>query len=140
MHAGTARGTLLGGCMTLLQTTLGTPWELDTRGAILLMEDRGMKPYQVDNALMHLRNAGKFEGVRGIILGEFPDCEPASKGSPTVKDVCRRILGDLRIPVVWGARVGHTSRPMLTIPLGVRARLIARGAGKLQILEPAVTQ
>jgi muramoyltetrapeptide carboxypeptidase len=135
---GDARGVLLGGCMTLVQTTLGTPWELDTRGAILLLEDRGMKPYQVDNALMHLHNAGKFNGVRGIILGEFPDCEPATKGSPTVKEVCRRILRDMRIPIVWGARVGHTQRPMLTLPLGVRARLHARGAGKLDILEPAV--
>lgn len=139
MVPGIARGVLLGGCLTLVQSTLGTPWELDTRGAILLLEDRGMKPYQVDSALMHLRNAGKFKGVRGIILGEFPDCEPAAKGSPTVKDVCRRVLRDLRVPIVWGACVGHTPRPMLTLPLGVRVRLHARGAGRLDILEPAVT-
>lgn len=139
MFPGIARGVLLGGCMTLVQTTLGTPWELDTRGAILLLEDRGMKPYQVDNVLMHLRNAGKFNGVRGIILGEFPDCEPATKRSPSAKEVCRRILRDLHVPIVWGARVGHTQRPMLTLPLGVRARLHAHGAGKLDILEPAVT-
>jgi len=56
-----------------------------------------------------------------------------------VRDVARRILGELDVPVVWGARVGHTPRPMLTLPLGVRARLDARGAGKLEILEPAVT-
>jgi muramoyltetrapeptide carboxypeptidase len=135
---GTARGILLGGCMTLVESTLGTPWELDTRGAILVLEDRGMKPYQVDRVLTHLRQAGKFRAVRGIILGEFPESAPTVIGSPTVRDVARRILGDLEIPVVWGARIGHTLRPMLTLPLGVRARLDAHKSGTLEILEPAV--
>jgi muramoyltetrapeptide carboxypeptidase len=136
---GSARGILLGGCMTLVEATLGTPWELDTRGAILVLEDRGMKPYQVDRVLTHLRQAGKFRGVRGIILGEFPECAPTVAGSPTVRDVARRILGELEIPIVWGARVGHTPRPMLTLPLGVRARLNAHKSGALEILEAAVT-
>jgi muramoyltetrapeptide carboxypeptidase len=135
---GSARGTLLGGCMTLVEATLSTPWELDTRGAILVLEDRAMKPYQVDRVLTHLRQAGKFRGVRGIILGEFPESAPTVAGSPTVRDVAHRILGDLEIPVVWGARVGHTPRPMLTLPLGVRARLNAHKSGTLEILEPAV--
>jgi muramoyltetrapeptide carboxypeptidase len=137
LAAGEAEGRVLGGCMTLLETTLGTPWELDTRGAIFLLEDRGMKPWQVDRALMHLKQAGKFEGVRGIVLGEFPECD-APAGSPNVRDVCVRILGALGVPVVFGAAVGHTPRPMLTVPLGVRARLSAQGEGQLEILEPAV--
>jgi muramoyltetrapeptide carboxypeptidase len=136
--AGETEGWLLGGCMTLVETTLGTPWELDTRNAILLLEDRGMKPWQVDRALMHLKQAGKFEQVRGVMLGDFPDCEPPVPGSATVREVCSRILGELDIPVVFGAAVGHTMRPMLTIPLGVKARLSASSAGKLEILEPAV--
>jgi len=135
---GDARGVLLGGCMTMVESSLGTPWELETRGSILVLEDRGMKPFQVDRVLTHLRQAGKFAGVRGIVLGEFPECEPAIEGSPTVRDVALRILGGLHIPIVWGARIGHTPRPMLTLPLGVRARMLARGAGKLDILEPAV--
>jgi len=140
LSSGEAQGVLLGGCMTLVEATLGTPWELNTRGSILLLEDRGMKPYQVDRVLTHLRQAGKFEGVRGIILGEFPECDPPAVGSPPVRDVCKRILGGLGVPVVWGARVGHTPRAMLTIPLGVRAKLRARGEGKLDVLEPAVTR
>jgi muramoyltetrapeptide carboxypeptidase len=138
LRAGEAEGTLLGGCMTLVETTLGTPWELDTRGAILILEDRGMKPWQVDRALMHLKQAGKLDGIRGIVLGEFPGCEPPVAGSPTVRDVCTRILGPLGVPIVFGAPVGHTPRAMLTIPLGVKARLIAMGEGVLDILEPAV--
>ena len=139
LNAGVAEGVLLGGCMTLVETSLSTPWELDTSGAILLLEDRGMKPYQVDRALMHLKQAGKLKNVRGIILGEFPESEPPIAGGPTVRELCQRILGELGVPVVWGSPVGHTSRPVLTLPLGVRARLRASGAGQLEILEPAVT-
>jgi muramoyltetrapeptide carboxypeptidase len=139
LASGNAEGTLLGGCLTLLETSVGTPWELDTRGAILLLEDRGMKPWQVDRALIHLLQAGKFEGVRGIVLGDFPDCPAPVAGSPTVLDICARILKPLEVPIVFGAPVGHTARPMLTIPLGVRARLSASGNGSLEILEAAVT-
>jgi muramoyltetrapeptide carboxypeptidase len=139
LSSGSSEGVLLGGCLTLIATTLGTPWELDTRGAILLLEDRGMKPWQVDRALIHLQQAGKFKDVRGIVLGDFPDCAAPVEGSPTALDVCERILKPLGIPIVFGAPVGHTARPMLTVPLGVRARLKASGAGTLEILEGAVT-
>jgi muramoyltetrapeptide carboxypeptidase len=135
---GTARGVLLGGCVTLVETSLGTPWELDTRGAILLLEDRGLKPYQLDRMLLHLKQAGKFKGVRGIVLGEFPESESPEGSRVTVGDVCRRILGPLQIPIVYGAPVGHTARPMLTLPLGIHVRLHAAGEGHLEILEPAV--
>ena len=135
---GRAEGTLIGGCITLIETSLGTPWELDTRGAILLLEDRGVKPYQLDRMLLHLKQAGKFDGVRGIILGDFPDSETPEGSDVTVADVCHRILGPLGIPIVYGAPFGHTTRPMLTMPLGVRAKLHAAGEGRLDILEPAV--
>ena len=136
--AGQSMGRVLGGCMTLLEATIGTPWELDTKDSILVLEDRAMKPYQVDRVLMHLKQAGKFEGVRGIVLGDFPESEPAVAGGPTVREVCARILRPLGVPVVFGAPVGHTMRPMLTIPLGIRARLDADAEGTLEFLEPAV--
>jgi muramoyltetrapeptide carboxypeptidase len=135
---GTAEGRTLGGCLTLVETTLGTSWELDTKDAILVLEDRGMKPWQVDRALMHLKQAGRFAGVRGIVLGDFPDCEPPIAGSPSVRDVCARILAPLGIPIVFNAPIGHTRRPMLTLPLGVRVRLQSKGEGTVEILEPAV--
>jgi muramoyltetrapeptide carboxypeptidase len=134
---GAKEGVLLGGCLTLVESTLGTAWELDTRGSILILEDRAMKPWQVDRALMHLMQGGKFQGVAGIVLGEFPDSD-APAGTETVRDVARRILGGLGTPVAWGAPVGHAKRPMLTLPLGVRARLSTDGAARLEILEPAV--
>lgn len=136
--SGSARGRILGGCLTLLQTTLGTAWEVDTRDSILLLEDRGMKPYQVDRVLLHLLQAGKFEEVKGIILGEFPECDTSKEGGPSVRDVCEQILAPLGVPIVYGAPVGHTKRPMLTVPLGIKARLVAKAEGSLEFLEPAV--
>jgi muramoyltetrapeptide carboxypeptidase len=138
MLTGQSLGRVLGGCLTLLEATIGTPWELDTKDSILVLEDRAMKPYQVDRVLMHLKQAGKFEGVRGILLGEFPDSEPAVAGAPTVREVCARILRPLGVPLVFGAPMGHTLRPMLTIPLGIKARLDADGEGTLEFLESAV--
>lgn len=136
--AGQAMGRVLGGCLTMIEATIGTPWEMGTKDSILLLEDRGMKPFQVDRALMHLKQAGKFEGVKGIVLGEFPDSPPAVAGAPTVREVCARILRPLGIPIVFGAPVGHTPRPMLTIPLGIKGRLDADGEGTLEYLESAV--
>ena len=72
------------------------------------------------------------------MLGEFPDCAPPVAGSPAAKEVCERILKPLAIPIVYGAAVGHTPRPMLTVPLGIRARLNAEGSGTLEFLETAV--
>lgn len=140
MASGSATGRIVGGCLTMLQTTLGTGWDPNTRGAILVLEDRGMKPYQVDRALRHLWQAGKLEEVHGVVLGDFPGCDPPLPGSPTIPEICERILGPLGVPIVYGAPIGHTKRPMLTIPLGVRAKLHAKGEGALEILEPAVVE
>ena len=140
MKTGAASGHLVGGCLTMLQTTIGTGWEPDTEGAILLLEDRGMKPYQVDRAMRHLLQAGKLAKVAGIVLGDFPDCYPPVPGSPSVAEICAEVLGPLRVPIVYGAPIGHTKRPMLTVPLGVGAKLHARNEGTLEILEPAVVE
>jgi muramoyltetrapeptide carboxypeptidase len=136
LHPGNGEGPLLGGCLTLVESTLATSWELDTSGAILVLEDRAMKPYQVDRALMHLKQAGKLSQLAGIILGDFPECE-APPGSETVRDVAGRVLRPLDVPIAWGAPVGHTSRPMLTLPLGVQAHLSTSQGATLRILEPA---
>ena len=138
LASGAASGRIVGGCLTMLQTTLGTAFSPNTRGAIVLLEDRGMKPYQVDRALRQLYQAGIFADVAGIVLGDFPDCDPPSSGSPIVPEICAEILAPLDVPIIYGAPIGHTKRAMLTIPLGVRAKLHAKGEGTLEILEPAV--
>jgi muramoyltetrapeptide carboxypeptidase len=137
---GSAEGILLGGCLTLVESMLGTPWELDTEGAVLLLEDRAMKPFQVDRSLLHLRQAGKLDEIRGVILGEFPECDPPGQKGISVRDVCLRHFGEMGIPVVWKAAIGHTARPMLTVPLGVQSRLHAGMEARLEILEPACAE
>jgi len=138
LASGSASGRIVGGCLTMLQTTVGTDFEVNTKGAILLLEDRGVKPYQVDRMLRHLYQSGILEGVKGIVLGDFPDCDPPTTASPIIPEICAEILGPLRVPIVYGSPIGHTKRPMLTIPLGVKAKLQAKGEGTLEILEPAV--
>ncbi|HKW36039.1 MAG TPA: LD-carboxypeptidase [Candidatus Acidoferrum sp.] len=135
---GQAMGRVLGGCLTMIEASIGTPWELDTEDSILVLEDRGVKPYQVDRSLMHLKQAGKLEDVRGILLGDFPYGDPVVQGAPSIREVCARILRPLGVPIVFGAPVGHTLRPMLTLPLGIKARLDADAEGTLEYLEPAV--
>ncbi len=67
-------GTLYGGCLSILVSLLGTPWEPRTEGTLLFLEDTGVKPYQVDRMLWQLRAAGKLDGVLGIVFGEMFDC------------------------------------------------------------------
>lgn len=138
---GEASGVLLGGCLTLLEDLIGTQWDLDTRGSILVVEDLRVQPYQLDRMLLHMRQAGKFRGVRGIILGEFPQYGLGHERAVAFREVCHRLLAPLGVPMVFGVPVGHTTRAMLTLPLGVRARLRATGEGTLEILEsPVIAQ
>ena len=77
---GQASGTLYGGCLSVLVSLLGTPYEPQTEGKLLFLEDVSAKPYQVDRMLWQLREAGKLDGVRGIVFGEMLDC--VSPGAP----------------------------------------------------------
>jgi muramoyltetrapeptide carboxypeptidase len=134
---GRASGRLLGGCLSLLVATLGTPEEPDTRGALLVLEDEKEPPYRVDRMLTQLRRAGKFAGVRGIVLGDFPECHPDAGAGYALVDLLRDRLADLGVPVAWRFPVGHTLQPNVTLPLGVRATLDA-GRGRLTIEESPV--
>jgi len=131
LRSGSAEGILLGGCLSLLVTTLGTPREMDWRGAIVFLEDLGEAPYRLDRMLFHLREAGKFDGVRGVIFGEMKDCGPMEL---LWADLLRP-FDDLGIPVASGLASGHTSGRNICLPLGVRARL---QDDRLFILEGAV--
>ncbi|MEP7027743.1 MAG: LD-carboxypeptidase, partial [Candidatus Eisenbacteria bacterium] len=122
---GRASGHLLGGCLSLLVATLGTPEELDTRGAILVLEDEKEPPYRIDRMLTQLRRAGKFAGVKGVVLGDFPECHPDKGAGYALVDVLRDRLGDLGVPVAWRFPIGHTLQPNVTLPLGVKATLDA---------------
>jgi muramoyltetrapeptide carboxypeptidase len=138
LRAGSARGVLYGGCLSILVAMIGTRWEPKTEGKLLFVEDVGAKPYQVDRMLWHLRHAGKLEGVRGIIFGEMLDC--ASPGAPDdlLENAILSALAGIDVPIVFGLRSGHVSRQNVTLTFGVEAELQAGDEAQLALLEPAV--
>ena len=141
LREGTAEGVLLGGCLSLIVATLGTPDEPDTRGALLLVEDTNAKPYQVDRMLWQLIRAGKLDQVRGIVFGQMPGCVQNSDQNfdqgYELTDVLADVLGDFKGPIAYGVPFGHARAATLTLPLGVRARLEVSRTSKLTILEAA---
>jgi muramoyltetrapeptide carboxypeptidase len=137
---GFAEGILYGGCLSILAASLGTPYEIQTEGKILFLEDVAAKPFQIDRMLMQLRLAGKFQGVRGIVFGEMQGCVQNANQGYTLEEVILRILGEMTMPIAYGLRSGHVSAKNITLPIGVHASLGVRGREvKLNILEGAVT-
>jgi muramoyltetrapeptide carboxypeptidase len=132
---GRAEGRLVGGSLSLIAASLGTPWEIDTQGAILLLEDVGERPYRIDRMLQHLRAAGKLTVVAGVGLGAFTRCD---EEGASAAEVLREALAGLRVPWVEGLPFGHTV-PNLPWPLGVMAMLDG-GRGELHILERGVAR
>lgn len=134
---GRAEGRLVGGSLSLLAASLGTPWEVDTRGAILLLEDRGERPYRLDRMLQQLRFAGKLEQAAGVGLGAFSGCDEPG-GDPSGREILLECLDAAGRPWVEGLPFGHDS-PNLPWPLGVRAALDGE-RGELHILESGVSR
>jgi muramoyltetrapeptide carboxypeptidase len=119
---GIATGVLLGGNLSLLVSTVGTPDMPDLSGAILLLEDVSEAPYKVDRMLTHLRRAGALRGLAGVALGHFTDCE--DKWPTTIVDVLGEHLGSLGVPVLGGLPIGHGT-DQLTVALGTLSTLDA---------------
>jgi muramoyltetrapeptide carboxypeptidase len=125
LNGGVARGRLVGGNLCLITALNGTPWEIDTRGAILFLEDVGEYIHRLDRMLTTLRLSGKFDQCAGIVLGGFTDCPPEYPDrSLTIRQVIEEVVLPSGKPVVSGYMIGHCS-PKVTIPLGVTATLDA---------------
>lgn len=139
---GVAEGMLVGGTLSLVASLLGTPWELDTRGRILLLEDVDEEPPRIDRYLTQLLNAGKLHGCAGIWLGDYLRCRPREQWplfagrNLSVEELFDELIAPLGIPTMHGLPVGH-AKDVVTVPLGVHARMDA-GAGTLELLEPAL--
>lgn len=141
IRGGIAAGRLIGGNLSLFCSMIGTPYESDTRGKILFLEEVGETSYRIDRMLTQLRLARKFEKVAAIIWGECQDCgpvdyNPLAASSFTVGQVIDNILGELKVPVLSGLTIGHTA-DQLTLPIGVTATLDAT-KGILDINESGV--
>jgi len=139
LRPGVGEGRLIGGCLSLVIATLGTKHEIDTQDAMLVLEDADTKPYQVDRMLTHLKQAGKFEGVRGIVFGEMPNCIQNASQGYTLQEILVDLLDEFTFPILYGFPTGHTSRPNVIVPFGVRARLdLTSSAPIFDLLESAV--
>ncbi len=134
---GEAHAPITGGCLSVVVASLGTPWEIETFGKILFLEDVNEKPYRIDRMLMHLLLAGKFDGVRGIIFGVMLGCSPASAEEETLPQMIRRILGGLGVPIVIGFPSGHVESGNITLPFGVPAVLHSQRFGVRLQVEPS---
>ncbi|MFG1991029.1 LD-carboxypeptidase [Actinoplanes sp. NPDC048988] len=132
---GTAEGTLLGGNLAMLTSTIGTAHAPDTTGAILLLEDVNEEPYRVDRMLVHLRRAGWLSSLAGVAVGQFTDCVDPHP-SPPVIDYLAAELAHLGIPVLSGLPIGHGPE-QIAVGLGVQAHLDAT-AGLLTVAAPAL--
>ena len=142
VRPGRARGRLIGGNLTLISTTMGTPYEIQTSGRILFVEDVDEQPYSIDRMLTQLRLAGKLDAAAGVIFGECQDCKPRDfkpsyESTLSVGEVVDEILGRLHVPVLSGLTIGHTD-DQLTLPLGVMAELDT-DKGELVVEEAGVT-
>ena len=109
------RGRLVGGCLSVLAAGVGTPWALNTDGAILFLEDVDEQPYRIDRLLNQLRQAGHLEHVRAVVLGDWTRCDTARPG--LLEDVLRDVFAGVTYPVAWGLPAGHGERN-LSLPLG----------------------
>jgi muramoyltetrapeptide carboxypeptidase len=133
---GWADGRTVGGSLNLCVASLGTPWELDTRDAILMLEDVSEPPYRVDRMLQQLKAAGKLEAAAAIGVGAMVDCEHERYPEPTVDEVLEEILTPLGIPVLTHLPFGHC-RVNFAWPHGARAA-VDGARGEIELLEFAV--
>lgn len=120
--AGDATGRIVGGNLTLLAATCGTPWQVRGRGTLLFLEEIGETPYRVDRLLTQLRDAGVFRGVRGVLLGTFTGCDAPRSATWSLDDVLREHLLPLGVPVLAGLPTGHGVRNR-ALPLGARGQI-----------------
>jgi muramoyltetrapeptide carboxypeptidase len=126
VRPGRISGPILGGSLTLLAGLCGTPYAPALRGAILLLEDVGERPYRLDRYLTQLRLAGALDGVAGVAIGQLSDCDtPSLRGA----EVVREAIAALGVPAIEGVPAGHEDRN-LAVPLGARGTLVAPAPGE----------
>jgi len=135
---GRAEGRLLGGNLSLLVSNLGTRFNPDFSGAILVLEDVGESFHRIDRMFAQLRNAGILDQIHGLVLGLFTGCKPGDSAGPHLKlaEIFDEVLSWVKAPTVEGFQYGHVARK-LTLPIGLRARLDANRR-TLTVLESAV--
>jgi muramoyltetrapeptide carboxypeptidase len=139
---GAAEAPIVGGCLTLVAASLGTPYELETDGCIVLLEDLNEEPYIIDTHLNHLIQAGKLDSAAGLVFGTDVNLKGQTipeynESTLSIEEILDELIAPLGIPAIANVPVGH-GKTMVTVPLGARARLDAT-AKTLDILEAGVS-
>lgn len=138
IRPGDARGTLLGGTLTQLLSSLGTPYAFaPPPDYVLFLDEVGERPYRLDRMVTQLRQAGLLTRASAVVIGELPRCDEPS-GDLTGRAVMARLLADFPGPVIIGFPSGHTTSPAMTLPFGVTARVVGGPHPRLVIEEGAV--
>ena len=132
---GVGSGPLVGGCLSVLVTSLGTPFEIDTAGRVLFLEDVAERPYRVDRMLTHLGQAGKLADLHGLVIGSMLDCD-GGEGDQVVREIVMDVVGPGHYPVVFGLDAGHGSGNVV-LPLGCQVELDT-ATSALRLLESAL--
>ena len=139
INPGSCEGMLVGGNLMLITSLLGTPYELDTKGRILFIEEIGEHTYCIDRMLTQLRLAGKLDDCAGIVFGDFKNCEIEFKEYGfTIEEIIRDVAAPCGKPIFTGFQAGHCT-PKITLPYGVKCRMDADKC-TLEVLEAAVTE
>lgn len=137
LHRGTATGMLVGGTLTQLMASMGTPFAFEPPpGCVLFLEDIGERPYRIHRLLTQAAQAGIFGQARAIVFGEFPGCDEPG-GDPAIRDVLRDFTASFSGPVLFNFPSGHTAGATWTLPFGVQVE-IASDPPAVRILEAAV--
>ncbi len=138
LNKGEAAGPLSGGTLAQLVASLGTPYAFSPpKGHVLFLEDVGERPFRLDRMVTQLRLAGVLGRASAIVLGDFVDCDEPG-GAIAAKSVLANLLQDFDGPVVHGFPSGHTRGALVTLPFGVRARVVANGNPRVIIEEAGV--
>ena len=136
LEEGEAEGIVVGGNLSLIASTIGSGWELDTRGKILFLEEVGERPYRVDRMLSQLALSGKLADAAGYILGDFTDCESSGDyPSFSVPEIFEQYFKGTGKPCISGVPAGHALHKA-TIPFGIKVRISAPPASSQE--KPAV--
>ena len=145
LHEGKACGILTGGNLSMLTATLGSPYEIDTKGRILFIEEVGERPYRVDKMITALSLAGKFRDCSGVIFGRFTGCNDpdpgqlspdaiTAGGSLTIEEIISEVVLPYKKPVLWGFQSGH-DYPNITLPMGACISMVLKDkSAELQVL------
>jgi muramoyltetrapeptide carboxypeptidase len=139
--SGTAEAPLVGGCLTLLAASIGTPFEVQTDGCIVLIEELNTEPYLVDTALNHLIRAGKLDSAAGFVFGtdvnlSYQAMPEGPESTLSIEEILDELITPLGIPAIANVPVGH-GKHMATMPLGAAVRLDG-DAKTIEVIEPAV--